>query len=693
MTTTAVATKKPPTLAGLIEQMKPEIARVRPAQLNPDRMARIATTCVRQTPALARTTPESFLGALLTASQLGLEPGGPRPGCYLVPYGSVCTFIPSWFGLVDLARRSGQVVDVWAEIVYENDVFDYTLGLDRAITKHQPPPLGEPRGEAIGVYAAAELVSGGKPFVVMAREAVEKIRDRSRAGKNGPWVTDWEAMAKKGLALDTPLPTPDGWTTMGEISAGDEVFDVAGQRTRVTAVSEVKNLPCYLVTFANGEQITCDHEHIWVSKLGMKGPRTPDGGREPEQWKSRAISELYEAKLSGRSVTVPVAQPLVTDVEKLPIDPWLLGYWLGNGNRQQAAVTCHADDASEVAERITATEFALGAVRPDGRSKAVCVRIRGNMVTRLRDEGILGTKRIPAAYRRAAEWQRRELLAGLMDSDGHLDSARGRARFASTDKYLADLVAELAASLGEVVTRIERQANGYGKTVTSYEVQWQPVVNPVTLTRKARNFKPRQIAAYRSIKSIEKVESVPTRCLAVESQSRTYLAGLTMVPTHNTAVKQLCKWLPQSAEMQVAVAQDGAVRTEITRLDQAVVPTYIDADGEDAPAPAGQLGVGGQGAPEPDVRTLTADDLGIEPPDPVPGPAEPPAAEAPADVVMASRKQLGQLKQIRDAEKYDADLEWFGFLSDLLGEQITKASDITGEQADRILATFQTQEN
>ena len=65
---------------------------------------------------------------------------------------------------------------------------------------------------------------------------------------------------------------------------------------------------------------------------------------------------------------------------------------------------------------------------------------------RLRDEGILGTKRIRAAYRRAAEWQRRELLAGLMDSDGHLDSARGRARFASTDKYLADLVAELAAS-------------------------------------------------------------------------------------------------------------------------------------------------------------------------------------------------------------------------------------------------------
>lgn len=197
--TTAVEkrTDAKPTLAQLIEQMKPEIAKVLPSQLKPERMARIATTVIRQTPALARTSPESFLGSLLTASQLGLEPGGVRPGCYFVPYGNVCTFIPSWFGLVDLARRSGQVVDVWAEIVYANDTFKYTLGLDRTIERHDPPPLGEERGKPIGVYAAAELVTGGKPFVVMTVAEVEKIRARSRAGKNGPWVTDWEAMARK----------------------------------------------------------------------------------------------------------------------------------------------------------------------------------------------------------------------------------------------------------------------------------------------------------------------------------------------------------------------------------------------------------------------------------------------------------------------------------------------------------------
>lgn len=106
MTTTKdVATKRPPTLANLIDQMRPEIARALPRHMNPDRMARLATTVLRQTPALARTTPESFLGALMTASQLGLEPG-PLGEAYFVPYGNACTFIPGYRGLVKLARDS-----------------------------------------------------------------------------------------------------------------------------------------------------------------------------------------------------------------------------------------------------------------------------------------------------------------------------------------------------------------------------------------------------------------------------------------------------------------------------------------------------------------------------------------------------------------------------------------------------------
>jgi len=192
MTTVERANGKP-SLAQLIAQMRPEIARALPRQMNPDRMARIATTVLRQTPALARCTPESFLGALLTASQLGLEPG-PTGEAYLVPFGNVCTFVPGYRGLIKLARNSGQLRDIWAEVVYSNDDFEYTLGLHRDMT--HKPAKGE-RGKPTHVYAAAELTDGGKPFVVMTVADVEEIRSRSKASRSGPWVTDWSAMAKK----------------------------------------------------------------------------------------------------------------------------------------------------------------------------------------------------------------------------------------------------------------------------------------------------------------------------------------------------------------------------------------------------------------------------------------------------------------------------------------------------------------
>jgi recombination protein RecT len=181
------------TLVQLIERMKPEIARALPKHLNPDRMARIATTVLKQTPALRRCTPESFLGALMTASQLGLEPG-PLGEAYLVPYGNTATFIPGYRGLIKLAWQSDQLSDIWAEIVCANDEFSYDLGLARDLT--HKPAKGD-RGKPTHVYAAARLKSGGTPFVVMTVDEVEAIRARSKAGKNGPWITDWSAMAKK----------------------------------------------------------------------------------------------------------------------------------------------------------------------------------------------------------------------------------------------------------------------------------------------------------------------------------------------------------------------------------------------------------------------------------------------------------------------------------------------------------------
>lgn len=137
--------------------------------------------------------PESFLGALLTASQLGLEPG-PLGEAYLVPYGNAVTFIPGYRGLIKLAWQSGQLRNIDAHVVHDGDDFDYEFGLNPTL-RHKPARGS--KGKVTDVYAVATFHGGGSAFVVMSVDDVEGIRKRSKASKNGPWVTDWDAMAKK----------------------------------------------------------------------------------------------------------------------------------------------------------------------------------------------------------------------------------------------------------------------------------------------------------------------------------------------------------------------------------------------------------------------------------------------------------------------------------------------------------------
>lgn len=184
--------QKQDTLAKHIERMKPEMARALPRHMDPERIARIATTVMRRTPKLAQCTPASFLGALMTCAQLGLEPG-PLGHAYLVPYGQEVTFIAGYRGLVELARRSGQVASVSARVVREGDDFSYEFGLDPKL--HHKPAGSD--GAITHAYAVVRLKDGGVDFDVMTRSEVDAIRTRSRAAKDGPWVTDYAEMAKK----------------------------------------------------------------------------------------------------------------------------------------------------------------------------------------------------------------------------------------------------------------------------------------------------------------------------------------------------------------------------------------------------------------------------------------------------------------------------------------------------------------
>lgn len=179
----------------LSPQFKAQMQTALPKTLTADRMARIVLTEFRKTPALMRCDQQSLFGAVLQCASLGLEPGSALGHCYLVPYGKTCTLIVGYRGMIDLARRSGQIVSLSAYCVHQADEFHYELGLHPDI-RHVPSPDAE-RGPVTFIYAVAILKDGGCQFEVMSRAEVEAIRKRSKSGGSGPWATDWEAMAKK----------------------------------------------------------------------------------------------------------------------------------------------------------------------------------------------------------------------------------------------------------------------------------------------------------------------------------------------------------------------------------------------------------------------------------------------------------------------------------------------------------------
>lgn len=197
------ANNKPQTIAALMSdpKIKAQMALALPKHMTSDRLARIALTEIRKVPALARCEQTSFLGAIMQCAQLGLEPGGALGHAYLLPFENrrkgitEVQFIVGYRGMIDLARRSGQIVSLAARAVYQNDKFNYQYGLHEDL-QHVPCENGEP-GPLTHVYAVARLKDGGIQFEVMSRLEVEKVRAQSKAGNNGPWVSHFDEMAKK----------------------------------------------------------------------------------------------------------------------------------------------------------------------------------------------------------------------------------------------------------------------------------------------------------------------------------------------------------------------------------------------------------------------------------------------------------------------------------------------------------------
>lgn len=200
--------EKPKTAKQYLAIYKGQIAKALPKQIGADRFNRICMTALTQNPQLGNCTPESFIGSILNSAQLGLEPNTPLGQAYLIPRKNGeksnreghdvydCTFQIGYKGMIELARRSGQIAMIRAETVYANDDFSYQLGLNPDI--HHVPAFGN-RGQAVAYYAFYKTKDGDFDFAVATKQEMMNHRTAYSKAKNSPWNTNFDEMAKKTL--------------------------------------------------------------------------------------------------------------------------------------------------------------------------------------------------------------------------------------------------------------------------------------------------------------------------------------------------------------------------------------------------------------------------------------------------------------------------------------------------------------
>jgi len=399
------------------------------------------------------------------------------------------------------------------------------------VERYCPVPEGEHVGQKIKLA----------PF---QKRFIKDIYDNPRGTRRG-----YLSIARKNgkaLALDTRLPTPSGWVTMGDIQEGDVLFDELGKQCRVTFATPVQHQrDCYRVCFADGSEIVADVDHQWTvysrRRNGKRMTLTTD------EMRGDVVLPYSRAGHRERNYSVDVAQAVECPTAELPLPPYTLGAWLSDGDSSGATITKSVADGTFIAKEIADEGIAIRRIK-DGHtaprwrlSDGVRNPTKDCVQKRLRLMGLLGNKHIPAVYQRASIKQRMALLQGLMDTDGYASKA-GQCEIVSVFAQLAKDILQLVRGLGFKASMREDRAQLYGKDCGPYyRTQfWAFRDRPVfRLSRKAERLKARPARSRNErnyIVGITPVASVPVRCIQVDSPSGLFLAGEGFTPTHNTAL-------------------------------------------------------------------------------------------------------------------------------------------------------------
>lgn len=337
------------------------------------------------------------------------------------------------------------------------------------------------------------------------------------------------------LALDTLVPTPDGWTTIGAIQPGDTVFGRDGKAINVIGVSPVHtDRPCYRVLFGDGSEVITDGAHRW---------RMFDHSQHFQCERSVTTEEMYKRHWKhARRFVLPETEPLQLPEADLPIHPYVLGLWLGDGDARNSTLSVGHDDLEAIEAELASLGYTSQRCATGDKTPLLYIGDAENgygktVRSRLRKLGLHANKHIPAIYLRASIGQRLALLQGLMDSDGHIGKG-GYCTFVNKNARLIGETGELLRTLGYRPHHIQTLDSRWQQPVTMHKLHFasRPNLPPFRIARKLFKVSTAQpkITTGRSVRLVEPVPSVPVRCIAVDSVDHLFLVGDGMVPTHNT---------------------------------------------------------------------------------------------------------------------------------------------------------------
>lgn len=416
-----------------------------------------------------------------------------------------------WREISDEATKRGTFIHLFLENIFNRKLISVPDEYKEYMTG--PKKFYKDHKHLKPVYA--EVVVGDDEFFFAGQ-----VDRPFEVGENELAIFDF-----KGLALDTPVPTPDGFKLMENIKIGDNVFDGNGNITKVQHVSDVHYNPCYKITFNDNSNLIADYEHKWVIEEKIKWKYVTKTYTTEDLYNYYVINGKHNKlkierfdKLEGKDI-------------KLPIDPYVLGLWLADGSTHTGRITCINQNIwKEIQQRGYKLSNNL---EKRIEKKAECRTLYG-LHTELKKLNLLKNKHIPDLYMRASHKQRLDLLRGFMDGDGHYNVTRKNAVCITTQQWQAEALHCLVSSLGCNATIHNTIVKGFGLVKPGFHVTFSSYFIPF-LCRNA-NFPARRTVRQKNlyIKKVEPVNIVPTKCISVTSKDCTYLAGKNYVKTHNT---------------------------------------------------------------------------------------------------------------------------------------------------------------